>query len=339
MVKTRIICTLGPASSSQTVIRKMMLAGMDAARINFSHGTHNEIVERIKLIRGLNSKLGRNVRILGDLQGHRIRIGELESELILKKNRVIWLTQKKIKGGQDTIPFDYQGPLRAIKKGAQIFIDDGNIALEVMGRSKDKIKARITTGGILKERKGMNIPDVKLEFKGINEKDARDTLFCERHKFDYIAQSFVRAKKDVLEVRSLLKSRSQIKIIAKIENRQGIENIDDIIEASDGIMIARGDMGVSIPVYEVPVVQKMIIRKCNRAGKFVITATQMLESMVENGRPTRAEVTDVANAIIDGTDFVMLSAESAVGKYPVQAVSMMNNIIKFTEGYLKSGRR
>lgn len=335
MVKTRIICTLGPASSSETVFRKMMLAGMDVARLNFSHAKPQELLHRISLVRLLNAKYRRRIKLLGDLQGHRIRIGDLAMPVELKKRRIIWLTQQKIKGFHENIPFDYQGPLRNIKNGHQIFIDDGNIALEAIGRSGDRLKARVIAGGLLREHKGVNIPGARLEFGGISRKDAQDISFCEKHGVEYIAQSFVRTKKDILEVREFIKAGSPCRMIAKIECREGIKNIDEIIKVSDGIMIARGDMGVSLPIYEIPVIQKMIIKKCNRAGKFVITATQMLESMADNLRPARAEVTDVANAIIDGTDFVMLSAESAVGKYPVETVAMMNNIIKFTERYLK----
>jgi pyruvate kinase len=335
MLKTRIICTLGPASFSENVVRKMLLAGMDVARLNFSHGRIQELFHRISLIRSLNAKYGRRIKLLGDLQGHRIRIGSLAGPIILKKRQIIWLIQKDIKGAAGTIPFDYQGPLRDIRNGQHIFIDDGNIDLEVIGHYKGKLKTKVMIGGLLKEHKGVNIPEAKLDFGGISVKDKQDILFCEKHGIEYIAQSFVRTKKDMLDVRKLLGAGSQCRVIAKIENREGIKNIDEIIKVSDGIMIARGDMGVSLPIYEIPIIQKMIIKKCNRAGKFVITATQMLESMIENLRPTRAEVTDVANAIIDGTDFVMLSAESAVGKYPVETVAMMNNIIKFTEGYLK----
>lgn len=246
----------------------------------------------------------------------------------------MWLTQQKIKGSYKKIPFDYQGPLRDIKNGHQIFIDDGNVAVEVIGRVKNSLKVKVVFGGLLKGHKGVNIPEARLVFGGISRKDINDILFCKKHGVEYIAQSFVSTQKDILEVREVLGEDSRCRVIAKIENREGIKNIDEIINASDGIMIARGDMGVSLPIYEIPIIQKVIVEKCNRAGKFVITATQMLESMTENRIPTRAEVSDVANAILDGTDFVMLSAESAVGKYPVETVGMMNNIIKFTEGYL-----
>ena len=331
MVKTKIICTLGPASSNETTLRKMMRAGMDVARLNFSHGRPQELLQRIKLVRLLNAKYHRRIRLLGDLQGHRIRVGDLTEPILLKNRQPLILTQKKITGGPGRVSFDYQGDLRGIKDGAQVFIDDGNIALEVIGRSRLGLKTRVVVGGWLKAYKGINIPDARLEFGRISHKDIKDVLFCEKHKVEYIAQSFVRTQDDILEVRKLLNKNSRQQLIAKIESREGIKNIDQIIKVSDGIMIARGDMGVSLPIYEIPLVQKAIIKKCNRARKFVITATQMLESMTQNLRPTRAEVTDVANAIIDGTDFVMLSAESAVGKYPAQTVAMMNNIIKFTE--------
>lgn len=339
MVRTKIICTLGPASSSPEVLRKMIFAGMDVARLNFSHATTDELLGRIHLIRLLNKKYNRRIKLLGDLQGHRIRIGELTGPIMLKKRQILWLTQQRIRGSEEKISFDYQGNIGDIKKGYQVYIDDGNIALEVLSRVKNSLKTRVVIPGILKEHKGINIPQARLRFEGISKKDIEDTLFCQKQGIEYIAQSFVRTKKDVADVRKLLQIGSKIKLIAKIEDREGIKNIDGIIKVSDGIMIARGDMGISLPVYEVPVIQKIIIRKCNLAGKFVITATQMLESMVENLRPTRAETSDVANAIIDGTDFVMLSAESAVGKHPVETVAMMNDIIKFTEGFNQGGVR
>ncbi|MDD5680477.1 MAG: pyruvate kinase [Candidatus Omnitrophica bacterium] len=335
MTKTKIICTLGPASSDETVLRKMILAGMDVARLNFSHGEPKELARKINVIRRINTKYRRRIKFLGDLQGHRIRVGNLAGGTMeLKKGWMVWLTQKNIKGADRRIPFDYRGPLRDIKGGQYIFIDDGNIALEVKRHAGGDLETKVAVGGTLKEHKGINIPEARLNFGSISRKDVEDILFCEKRGLEYIAQSFVRTRSDMLAVQDVLGKKSKCRIIAKIENREGIKNIDEIIAVSDGIMIARGDMGVSLPIYEVPIIQKMIIRKCNRAGKFVITATQMLESMTDNRIPTRAEVTDVANAIIDGTDFVMLSAESAVGKYPVETVRMMNSVIKFTEGYL-----
>ena len=222
--------------------------------------------------------------------------------------------------------------MRVIKPGQMIFIDDGNMSLKVKSVSEKSLKAIVVEGGILKERKGINIPDVKLNFTCMTEKDKKDLEFGIEQKVDFVSLSFVRSKDDVLEATELLRPKlPKCKIVAKIENREAIQNIDSIIKVCDGIMIARGDMGVSLPIYEVPIIQKIIIKKCNKAKKFVITATQMLEHMTEHSRPTRAEVTDVANAILDGTDYVMLSAESAAGKYPAESVEMMNNIIKFTE--------
>ncbi|MFH1414435.1 MAG: pyruvate kinase [Candidatus Omnitrophota bacterium] len=334
MVKTRIICTIGPASSNVTALRNMMLAGMDVARLNFSHGSHAEHGRRIAIIRQLNKKYRRHIRILQDLEGYRIRVGRLKNKkgLQLKKKQTVYLINKNILGDKNIIPFDYEGSLKDIKLGSQIYIDDGNICLYVVRRTKKYLKSEVVIPGILKENKGINIPGVNLKFKGLTDKDRLDLEFGIKNRVDYIAQSFVKSKQDIIPIIKLVKHKlPSCKIIAKIENRQGIEHIDEIISACDGIMIARGDMGVSIPIYEIPIVQKRIIKKCNKAKKFVITATQMLESMVDNLRPTRAEVTDVANAIIDGSDFLMLSAETAAGKHPLEAVKMMNQIIKFTE--------
>jgi pyruvate kinase len=334
MPKTKIICTLGPASDTATVLRKMMLAGMDVARLNFSHGKLKEHLNRIRLVRELNQKYRRNIRILGDLEGYRIRVGRLKGDkpIEVKKRQIIWLTSENITGEGDLIPFDYRGPLNKIKKGQCIYIDDGKIALMVEACQNKRLKTKVVIPGLIKEHKGINMPAVKLTFKGLTAKDKADIRFCAEQNIDYIAQSFVRNKDDILIIKEFLKGCShKCRIIAKIENKEGIKNIDEIIEISDAIMIARGDMGISIPIYEVPIIQKQIIRKCNRAGKFVITATQMLESMTENHIPTRAEVSDVANAVLDGTDYVMLSAETAVGSYPVKTVYMMNEIIKFTQ--------
>lgn len=334
MVKTKIISTLGPSSSSEGIIRKMTIAGMDVVRLNFSHGSLAEHLLRISLLKRLNKIYRRHVRILGDLEGPRIRIGKLRGHrpIVLKKRHLLWLTQKDIQEEDRIIPFDYEGPLESIRGAKFIYIDDGSIVLKIRNIERKKIRTEVVIGGLLRENKGINIPDARLKFSVISEKDKIDISFTIEHRLDYIAQSFVRNKKDVLEVKKRVKDKlPTCLIIAKIENRDGIRNIDEIIDASDGIMIARGDMGVSVPIYEIPIIQKDIIKKCNKKKKLVITATQMLEHMVENIRPTRAEVTDVANAIIDGTDFVMLSAETAVGKYPVESVKMMNDIIKFTE--------
>ena len=313
-----------------------MLAGMDVARFNFSHASHPEHLQRIKLVRTLNKKYRRHIRILQDLEGYRIRVGRFKDKkaIELKKRQILVLTNEKIWGDKKSVPFDYEGSLKDIKPGSRIYIDDGNIELLVKKSFKKFLQAEVVIPGILKENKGINIPDINLKFKGLSEKDKEDIHFGIRNKVDFIAQSFVRDRFDILAIRKLIRGRlNDCKIIAKIENRPGIRNIDEIIDVSDGIMIARGDMGVSIPIYEIPIVQKQIIKKCNQAKKVVITATQMLESMVENLRPTRAEVTDVANAVLDGSDYLMLSAETAAGKHPVEAVKVMNQTINFTEKY------
>ncbi len=311
-----------------------MLAGMDVARLNFSHGKHAQQFECIKIIRYLNKKYRRSIKILQDLEGFRIRIGRFKnaSGVQLRKKQIFYLTQDIIKGDEKTVYFDYEGDLSDIKNDYLVYIDDGNICLKVLSASKKQLKTEVIMGGVLKENKGVNIPRAKLKFSGVTAKDRLDINFGIRHKVDYIAQSFVRNERDISDIRRLISNKlPDCKIIAKIENRDAIKNIEEIIDASDMIMIARGDMGISLPVYEVPILQKEIIKKCNKKNKPVITATQMLENMVEHLLPTRAETTDIANAILDGTDFVMLSAETAVGKYPVEAVSMMNAIIKFTE--------
>jgi len=334
MPRTRIIATLGPVSSNYTVLRKMFAAGLDVVRLNFSYGSYKQHLESIELVRQINRKYRRHIRTMQDLEGFRIRIGRFKGAKtrFLKNRTVVWLTNDTEACGPRTIPFDYKGDLSRLKQKQLIFIDDGNLVLRIKSISANSIKAVVVEGGVLKERKGINIPDVDLGFEGITTKDKKDIEFGIKHRVDYIALSFVRDENDIRQAAALIKPRlPKCRLVAKIENRQAIENIDGIIEAADGIMIARGDMGVAVPIYEVPIIQKRIIRKSNAAGKFVITATQMLEHMTEHSRPTRAEVTDVANAIIDGTDFVMLSAETAVGRFPYQSVLMMNDIIKFTE--------
>ncbi len=339
MPRTKIIATLGPASSNYTVLRKMFTAGLDAVRLNSSHGSHEQHLNAIRLVRRINKKYRRHIRIMQDLEGFRIRVGRFEGEKtkLLKNRTVVWLTNDPGAHGPRTIPFDYTGDLRSLKPKQLIYIDDGNLILRIKSVYDNSIKVVVLEGGVLKEKKGINIPDANFEFEEITEKDRRDIEFGITHRVDYIALSFVRDENDVLKAAELVKPRlPNCRIVAKIENRPAIENIDKIIAAADGIMVARGDMGVAVPIYQVPMIQKRIIKKCNAAKKPVITATQMLEHMVEHSRPTRAEVTDVANAIIDGTDFVMLSAETAVGLFPYQSVLMMNEIVKFTEKAIKT---
>lgn len=312
---------------------------MDIARLNFSHGSHQSHQKTIDIIRRVNKNSRRKIKILQDLEGYRIRVGLFKGPrkyLELKVGDKLRFVCSESSDKMDVIPFDYTGSLYDIKVGSHIFIDDGNIALKVKRRDKSCITAEVIVGGLLKEHKGINIPDVNLKFEGLTEKDKANILFGIENKIDYVAQSFVRDEKDILSVRQFINQHNyDCPLIAKIENQQGIDNIDKIMDAADGIMIARGDMGVSLPIYQVPIMQKMIIKKCLKHKAFVITATQMLESMTAHIRPTRAEVSDVANAIIDGSDFVMLSGETAAGKYPVQTVEMMSSIINYTEKSLK----
>ena len=335
MPKTKIIATLGPSSTSETIIRKMILAGMDVARLNFSHGDILSHQKRLDIVRRINQKYRRRIRILQDLEGNRIRIGKLKcggKPALLKKRCKIWLLKENIAGNTQEISMDYEGSFRDIKSGTDIFIDDGNIRLKAKKVFRDKILAEVIAGGELKEHKGVNIPDADLSFPRITEKDKEDIQFGIKNKVDYLAQSFVRDKGDCLAAIKIFKEKNPgCLFVAKIESRQALKNIDEIIKVSDLILIARGDMGISVPIWEIPIIQKIIIKKCNQKKKPVITATQMLEHMTEFLQPTRAEVTDVANAILDGSDFVMLSAETACGNYPVESVRMMNQIIKYTE--------
>jgi pyruvate kinase len=333
MEKPGIICTLGPSSDDASTLRAMAQAGMTVARLNFSHGTHQKHGARLRILRRLSQKHGVDVKILQDLQGYRIRIGKFKGRrsIVLKAKQTVSFANKLQSTARDVLPLDYKDSLAGIKTGSFIYIDDGNIALRVVAKTRAQVKAEVVVPGILKENKGVNIPDVDLKFKGLTDKDRIDLGFGVANNVDFIAQSFVSGKEDMLILREALRgSGANCRLIAKIESRRGIDNIDEILDVSDGIMIARGDMGVSLPIYEIPVLQKMIIKKCNQRRKFVITATQMLESMTEHLRPTRAEVSDVANAIIDGSNYVMLSGETAIGKHPVEAVKMMTEIIEFT---------
>lgn len=337
---TQIICTLGPASSHKEILRKMVSLGMDVARLNFSHGTHQSHLNQIKLIRLINRNRKKKVVILQDLEGFRVRIGCLKNfpqrQITLRKKQIVLLSNRLSGCQLDHIPFDYDGPITDIRSDQDIFIDDGNIHLRVQGATKRCLRARVIVPGVIKENKGMNLPGVKLRFRGIPDKDKKDLAFGLKNDVNFVAQSFVRNKHDALNIKAIIdQSKKPCLLIAKIENREGLQDLDGILEVVDGIMIARGDLGVSLPIYKIPVIQKLIIEKCKMHKKFVITATQMLESMTERIRPTRAEVTDVANAIIDGSHYVMLSGETAAGKYPVETVRMMNNISRFTEDFLK----
>lgn len=341
MVRTGIVCTIGPASSDAKTLRAMARAGMDVARLNFSHGSLKEHMHRVELIRALNLRDGRSIGILVDLEGNRIRVGRLIREIPLRCRQTVFLTNDPAALRAGWIPFDYTGSLRDIAPGNRIYIEDGTIALKVVKSTRRSLTADVVVPGIVKSRKGINIPDASLVFDGLSDNDRAHIRFAIENKVAFIAQSFVRFPSDITPIRALLaRTHPACKIIAKIENRQGIDNVDRILDVADGIMVARGDMGISIPIYQVPVVQKQIIRLCNRRNKIVITATQMLESMTENLVPTRAEVTDVANAMIDGTTMVMLSGETAVGKHPVETVRLMNRILQYTESWTaREGRQ
>ncbi|MCE9613133.1 MAG: pyruvate kinase [Lentisphaerae bacterium] len=337
--RTKIVCTLGPASAGPTMLRKLVNAGMDIARINFSHGDHDSHRALVQVVRNVNGRTRRHVRLLADLEGPRIRVGTFQGgkSIPLVQNRTIYLV-KGDRGDERHIAVDYEGDLTDFKGATRLYLDDGNLILEVVSISSSSVRTRVLVGGELKQRKSVNLPGARLHFPAISEKDCRDLAFAQELGFDYVAQSFVQRSADIDEVRRrLAPSGERTQVIAKIENRDGVRNIDPILAAADGVMVARGDMGVCLPIYEVPFLQKMIIAKANACGKMVITATQMLEHMVEHSRPTRAEASDIANAVLDGTDAVMLSAETAVGKYPAEAVRVMNDILKYAEEMQAAG--
>jgi len=334
MPKTKIIATLGPASKDEKTLKKMILSGLDVVRLNFSHGKYAEHLEKINTVRILNRKLRRSIKIMQDLEGFRIRIGRIKEPFMLHKKEILSLTQDDIIGRKGIVHFDYTGSLKSIKKGNFIYINDGKIVLRVKKVFKKELKTEVITGGLLEEKKGVNIPDVKLNFDSLTQKDIKDLKFALKHKPDYIAQSFVRDANDIVRLKKIVKPHlPECKIIAKIESRDALRNINEIIRACDGIMVARGDLGICVPIYHIPIIQKEIVKKCRLIQKPVIVATQMLESMITEPIPTRAEVTDVANAIFDGANFLLLSAETAIGINPPKVVSMMNKIIKYAEEY------
>ncbi|MCY8269154.1 pyruvate kinase [Bacillus sonorensis] len=336
MRKTKIVCTIGPASESVEKLTQLMEAGMNVARLNFSHGDFEEHGARIKNIREAASKLGKNIGILLDTKGPEIRTHTMENGAIeLEAGAELIVSMEEVIGTTEKISVTYDGLIHDVSKGSTILLDDGLIGLEVLEVNADKreILTKVMNSGTLKNKKGVNVPGVSVNLPGITEKDAKDIVFGIEQGVDFIAASFVRRPSDVLEIRELLEEHNatDIQIIPKIENQEGVDNIDRILEVSDGLMVARGDLGVEIPAEEVPLVQKELIKKCNALGKPVITATQMLDSMQRNPRPTRAEASDVANAIFDGTDAIMLSGETAAGNYPVEAVQTMHNIASRSE--------
>ncbi len=342
MRRTKIVCTIGPASEDVEILKQLMKEGMNVARINFSHGGMEEQIEKVNNVKKAREELGISVALMLDTKGPEIRTGKLISNpVILQEGEQIVLTSEEIIGDAHRVSVSYKELCEEIHVGDKILIDDGLIECVVMKKDSKDITCKIINGGALGNRKSINLPGLKTNLPSLTEKDIKDITDGIKEGFDYIAASFVRRKEDVFAIRNLLKEHNgeHIKIISKIENREGIDNFDEILEASDGIMVARGDLSVEIPMEEVPIYQKEFIKKCYQAGKIVITATQMLESMIHNPRPTRAEVSDVANAIFDLTGAIMLSGESAMGKYPVECVRTMNKIAITVENSINYWKR
>lgn len=334
MTKTKIICTLGPATDQPGILDKLVQEGMSVARFNFSHGTHEEHAKRLEALRQARKKYNEPVAALLDTKGPEIRVKSfVAGKVELKPGQLFRLCNQDVEGNEQQVSITCKELCRDVSKGTRILIDDGLIEMTVESVEGEDIVCRVCNGGFVSNNKGVNVPGVRLSLPYLSERDKGDILFGIENDFDFIAASFVRRADDVKQIRQLLHENGgdDIEIISKIENGEGVDNIDEIIENSDGIMIARGDMGVEIPTEEVPVIQKMIIKKVYAAGKKVITATQMLDSMMKNPRPTRAETTDVANAIYDGTSVIMLSGETAAGRYPVESLQMMVRIAERTE--------
>lgn len=332
--RTKIVATLGPASSSEERLFALMEAGADVFRLNFSHGSHADKTDLIQRIRTVSQHRRQAVAILGDLQGPKIRTGVMQDgQLQLVPGSEVVITTREVVGAGSLIPTTYRQLPGDVRPGDQILLDDGLLELQVLKVAGDDVSCRVLVGGALKDRKGINLPGVAVSAPSLTDKDREDLEFCIRERVDWVALSFVRRAADIASVKDILfQCQSDLRVIAKIEKPEAVDDFDAILEATDGVMVARGDLGVEMRPEKVPLIQKSIIRKCNEAGKPVITATQMLESMIEHPRPTRAEVSDVANAILDGTDAVMLSAETASGKFPVEAVTIMDRVALDVEG-------
>lgn len=333
--KTKIIATLGPASSSKEMIKKLIKSGVDVLRVNFSHATHDEVERIVDDVNDLRKELGSNVTLLGDLQGPKIRIGELENDIELKKNQSLSICSNVSESnGIDKIFISYPSFAKDVKPGENILVDDGKLIFKVISTNKkDTVDIKVVQEGVLKPRKGVNLPNTKISQPALTEKDIDDAKFAVKKSFDWIALSFVRSKKDVLQLREVIESQCDyhIPIISKIEKPQAIEKIDSIIKVSNGIMVARGDLGIEIPAEEVPLNQKKIVAKCKKRGIPVVIATQMMESMIDSLTPSRAEVNDVANSVMDGADAIMLSGETSMGKYPCEVVKKIGDIIHGVE--------
>ena len=332
--RTKIVATIGPASNNKETIRELADAGANVLRLNFSHGSHADHVKVIQHIHEVNTETELNLAILQDLQGPKIRVGSVKDNGVEIKEgqRLVISTDEEIEGTSERVSTVYKEIVNDVKPGDTILIDDGNLELKTISVSDDEVITEVIYGGILKSRKGINLPDTNVSAPSLTEKDLEDLAFGLKQNVDWVALSFVRKADDIRALRAIIdKAGKKTKIVAKIEKPEALRNIDDIIEESDGIMVARGDLGVEIPMHDVPIWQKKIVEKCNQAAKPVIIATQMMESMIENPRPTRAETNDVANAVMDGADALMLSAESAAGKYPVEAVQAMSETIMAVE--------
>jgi pyruvate kinase len=336
MTKTKIVATIGPASSSKEVLKQMILQGLDVARLNFSHGAYEDHQKVVEAIREINKELGTNVSLLADLQGPKLRVGEMENgsvELITGK-RITISTKKQI-GTEKLIYTNYREFAQDVKPGETVLLDDGKLVMKILETNgKDTVECEIVQGGPLSSRKGLNLPNTNVSLPALSEKDLQDLDFALSHEVDWIGLSFVRNAADVVALKKIITdSGKHAKVVAKIEKPEAVEQIDEIVRVTDAVMVARGDLGVEIPLQSVPLIQKKIIKKCVSSAKPVIVATQMMESMVTNVTPTRAEVTDVANAVLDGADAVMLSGETSVGKYPVEAIRIMNSIIGEAEKF------
>ena len=333
--KTKIIATLGPSSTGKSMLKSLMKEGVNVFRVNFSHANHSEVKKTVFNIREISSLLGLHVAILGDLQGPKIRLGTVKDDVFIKNGDTISITTSEIEFGDSSlVSINYKDFPKDVAKGERILVDDGKLILKVVETNKkDLVKAEVVQGGELKSRKGVNLPNTKISLPALTEKDKTDALFAIKNDFDWLALSFVRSKKDVYELEELIRlnSENKIPIIAKIEKPEAIQNLDTILKAADGLMVARGDLGLEIPAEEVPLNQKLMVNMAKKARKPIIIATQMMESMIDSLTPSRAEVNDVANSVMDGADAVMLSGETSVGQYPVQVVQTISKIIKGVE--------
>ncbi len=335
MKKTKIVGTIGPVSDSKEVLTQLVKNGLNVIRLNMSHGDYEEQLNRVKTIREINQEIGSNVAVLLDTKGPEVRTGLFaEKKVLLEKGKKVTITMEDVVGTAEKFTVSYKGLANDLSVGDTVLLDDGYVSVEVLEINGDDIICEILNSGYMKDRRGVNVPGVTLNFEFMSEKDKSDIIWACENNLDFIAASFIRNKKDMQEILDVVASQNDkhIQIVPKIESQEGVQNFDEILELSDGIMVARGDLGVEVPAEDVPVIQKDIIEKCNKQGKFVITATQMLESMQNNPRPTRAEVSDVFNAVMDGTDAVMLSGESAAGEYPAEAVKVQALITEKAEG-------